>query len=283
MAFLKEGDRRYILGASRASLKRYEKDLLSDGWTAIRDGLEVKLCPSGDSEEVYILCRSEDRRLKEAAMHAKFEKRIDDGLAKLKAACAEKARSPAAVARSVGALLAKNGRAARLFKVRVVTRETKGCDVAWEKAEERRQWSELSEGCYLLRSNITDWPPEELWKAYVQLTEAETAFRIHKSDLQLRPIWHRKKERVQAHILVCFLAYVVWKTFGRLCSRAGLGDEPRRVFDELSQIKMADVVMKAKDGREIRRRCVAEPGKAQQVLLTMLRLRLPKQMYPIKM
>jgi hypothetical protein len=71
-----------------------------------------------------------------------------------------------------------------------------------------------------------------LWKAYIQLTEAESAFRIHKSDLNLRPIWHQKKERVQAHILVCFLTYVIWKTLARSCSASGLGDEPRKVFPE---------------------------------------------------
>jgi transposase len=283
VAFLKEGDRRYILGASRASLKRYEKELLSDDWTSVREGLEVKLCPSESSEEVFILCRSEDRRLKEAAMHAKFEKRIEDGLVKLSAACAVKQHKVSGVERRVGALLSQNSRAARLFQVNVAPRDSGGCDVKWEKIEAHRQWSELSEGCYLLRSNITDWSPEDLWKAYIQLTEAETAFRIHKSDLQLRPIWHQKKERVQAHILVCFLAYVIWKTFAQLCKRAGLGDEPRQVFDELSQIKMVDVVMKAKDGRKIRRRCIAEPTQEQKVLLTMLRMKLPKQIRHFEM
>src|SRR6266571_3841330 len=101
----------------------------------------------------------------------------------------------------------------------------------------------LSEGCYLLRSNVTDWSGEELWRAYMQLTEAEAAFRIHKSDLSLRPIWHQKKQRVQAHVLVCFLAYVLWKTLGQMCQAAGLGHEPRKVIDELGAIKLVDVVL----------------------------------------
>jgi transposase len=79
-----------------------------------------------------------------------------------------------------------------------------------------------------LRSNVTDWSPEELWRAYMQLTEAEAAFRIQKTGLQLRPIWHQKQERVEAHILVCFLAFVLWKTQAQLCQRAGLGNEPRK-------------------------------------------------------
>lgn len=282
--FLQEGGRRYILGAPRASLKKFEKQLRGEDWTTIRDGLQVKLCPSADdNKEVFILCRSEDRRLKEKAIHEKFEKHIVDGLTKIAASCAKTKRQEAVVQRSVGALLAKNSRAARLFRVHVKAREGGGCDVSWEKVETHREWSELSEGCYLLRTNITDWSAEDLWKAYIQLTEAETAFRIHKSDLQLRPIWHQKKERVQAHILVCFLAYVLWKSFSALCKRAGLGDEPRQVFDELSQIKMVDVVMQTKSGIEIRRRCIADPDKHQKLLLDMLRLRLPRQLRMAKM
>ena len=111
-----------------------------------------------------------------------------------------------------------------------------------------------------------------------KLTDAEAEFRIHKSDLKIRPVWHQKQERVQAHILVCFLAYVLWKTLGQLCQRAGLGDEPRKVFEELSQLRTVDVVLPTKSGVEIRRRCVAEPTKHQFILLQHLGLALPKQL-----
>ena len=90
---------------------------------------------------------------------------------------------------------------------------------------------------------MTDWTPEELWRAYMQLTEAEAAFRVHKSDLQIRPVWHHREHRVGAHILVCFLAYVLWKTLAASCRQAGLGDEPRQVFEELSEITLVDVVL----------------------------------------
>ena len=149
--------------------------------------------------------------------------------------------------------------------------------VSWTKREDWREWSNLSEGCYMLRSNIRDWSPEDLWKAYIQLTEAEDAFRIQKNDLRIRPIWHQKKERVLAHILVCFLAYVLWKTLGGLCRQAGLGDEPRKVFHELSQIKLTDVVLPARNGKEIRLRCVGTPTKHQLILLQRLKFILPKR------
>jgi hypothetical protein len=127
-----------------------------------------------------------------------------------------------------------------------------------------------------LRSNVTDWTDEALWRAYIQLTEAEAAFRIHKSDLSLRPIWHQKEDRVRAHILVCFLAYVLWKTLSALCQRAGLGDEPRRVLDELAEIRAVDVVLPTAEGIDIRRRCVTRPSDHQAILLHHLGLTLPK-------
>jgi transposase len=278
LEFLKQSGRRYILGASRATLRKFEQELLSEDWQTIREGLEVKECPSDDGQETYILCRSQDRRAKEAAIHAKFEKRIEDALTQMVKGCQKLKQKPGTLERRIGALLNKNSRARRLFRIEVKAREDGGADVIWEKVEANREWSQLAEGCYLLRTNIKDWKPEDLWKAYVQLTEAETAFRIQKSDLQLRPIWHQKKERVQSHILVCFLAYVVWKSIGQWCATAGLGNETRQVFDEIAQIKMVDVVMTTTTRQQIRRRCIAEPTKLQKILLDRLKLRLPRQL-----
>jgi len=115
-------------------------------------------------------------------------------------------------------------------------------------------------------------------QAYIQLTEAEAAFRIHKSDLKIRPVWHQKTERVQAHILVYFLAYVLWKTLAQMCKAAALGDEPRRVFEELAKIKAVDVVLPIRSGGRIRRRCVCQPTEHQAILLQRLGLSLPKNL-----
>ena len=133
-------------------------------------------------------------------------------------------------------------------------------------------------GCYILRSNVTQWSAQELWEAYIQPTEAEAAFRVHKSDLVLRPIWHQKSSRARAHIMVCFLAYVLWKTLSQWCKRAGLGTEPRKVFDELSQLKLLDVALPTRQGTEIRKRCVSRPTDHQALLLAQLGLRLPRQL-----
>ena len=129
-----------------------------------------------------------------------------------------------------------------------------------------------------LRSNIPDWSPEELWRTYIQLTEAEAAFRIQKSDLAIRPIWHQRKDRVQAHIFVCFLAYVLWKTLEQWQQRAGLGHSPRTILEELRRIQSTDVILPTHDGRDLRLRCVVRPDPAQAWLLDRLGLDLPERL-----
>ncbi len=282
--FLKEGDRRYIVGTPKSMLKKFEQQLLSEDWHAIREGLEVKLCASPDGEaEMFILCRSRDRREKEKAMHARFAQRIEERLMSMQARCRKQKRDPLKVSREVGRLLGQNSRAAGLFDVDVRQRDDGGTELVWQKVEAWQEWSELSEGCYLLRTNVADWSDEELWKADIQLTEAEAAFRIHKSDLSIRPIWHQKEDRVLAHILVCFLAYVLWKTLAALCERAGLGHEPRRVLEELKEIRVVDVVLPTRQGVEIRTRCVTKPSEHQEILLHKLGLNLPSRLKTFEM
>ena len=138
----------------------------------------------------------------------------------------------------------------------------------------------MSEGTYILRSNIAPWSDEELWKTYVQLTEAEAAFRVHKSDLCIRPIWHHKQARIKAHILICFLAYALWKTLQQWQSRAGLGDSARTILTELSRIHAADIVLPLADAskRKLRIRCVVRPDRSQALLLQRLGLKLPERL-----
>lgn len=276
--FLKQGGRRYILGTPKPQLRKFEQQLLEDDWTTVRDGVEAKVCPAPGGDEVFILCRSAERRNKDRAIHALFETRLEAGLEALKKSCQERKRKPVDVAKQLGRLLGKNSHASRLFSAKVTTRDNGSADVSWTKQQAWSDWAAAADGCYLLRTNITDWTPEALWHTYIQLTQAEAAFHINKSDLSLRPVWHHLERRVQAHILVCFLAYVLWKTLGQMCKAAGLGDEPRKVLDELRQIRVVDVVMKTKTGILIRRRCVTRPNRDQAVFLKRLRIELPSQL-----
>jgi transposase len=281
--FLKEGGRRYIMGTHKTLLRKYEKQLIAPDWNVVHEGLEVKLCADPDGgAETFILCRSAARREKEKAMHERFEKRIEEGLAALVKLAGKRSMTAVQVSHRVGRLLGQNTRAAGAFKTEVTTDASGKVVLKWEKVAAWRSWASLSEGCYLLRSNVSDWTAEELWRAYMQLTEAEAAFRIHKSDLSLRPIWHQKKERVQAHVLVCFLAYVLWKTLGQMCKAAGLGDEPRKVLDEIAAIQTVDVILPTRCGRQIRKRCVGKPTEHQAILLHKLGLRLPRTLETVE-
>lgn len=274
--FLKEGGRRYIVGTPKAMLRKHEKQLMEKDWATVHEGLEVKLCPDDDGgSEVFILCRSADRRQKEKAMHERFEKRIEEGLNALAKLAERRSMTPVQLAQRVGRLLGQNTRAAGLFKTEITADAQGKAQLKWEKVESWRSWSDLSEGCYLLRSNVSNWTAQELWRAYMQLTEAEKAFSIHKGDLSLRPVWHQKQSRVEAHVLVCFLAYVLWKTLGQMCAAAGLGDEPRKVLAEIAQTQMVDVVLPTRQGIEIRKRCISRPSEHQAILLSRLGLELP--------
>lgn len=275
---LKEDKRRYIIGTPKSMLQNFQAQLLSNDWDKVHEGLEVKRCESPDGDETFILCRSEERRKKEQAIHERFEKCIEEGLKKIETSCLKRKCDPITIAQRVGRLLGQNSRAAGLFETEIIKQTDGRAKLTWHKVEAWRNWAALSEGCYMLRTNINEWSGEELWKAYMQLTDAEAAFRIHKSDLKIRPVWHQKTERVQAHILVCFLAYVLWKTLAQMCKSAGLGDEPRRVFAELAKIRVVDVILPTRTCPSIRRRCVSQPTDHQAILLQRLGFNLPKNL-----
>ena len=282
LAWLRESGRRYIIGAPKSELKQFSAALAAtDSWRTIRDGIEVKLTDCPQTGETIILCRSAERRSKERAMHDKFSHRIEAALARLagRIAAAKRRLDPTQVNRQIGRILQQNQRAAARFEMHL---EDADCPAGFMLKVETKssfdEWADLSEGAYVLRSNIADWSDQQLWKAYIQLTQAEAAFRIQKDQLCLRPIWHQRADRVQAHILVCFLAFVQWKTLELWQQRAGLGNSPRTVLEELARIQSTDVILPTAAAGEIRLRCITEPDAAQAALLDRLGITLPKRM-----
>ena len=282
LTWLRETGRRYIIGAPTSELKHCEAALAeTSGWRVIREGVEVKLLNGTVPEERFILCRSADRREKERAMHEKFSTRIEESLKRLQGriAKAKKALDKAQVSRQIGRLLQRNSRAAARFETSLQDDDSAaGFTLRVEHSAEFDRWASMSEGAYVLRSNITDWTDEKLWKAYIQLTQAEAAFRINKYQLSVRPIWHQRDDRVEAHILVCFLAFVLWKTLEMWQQRAGLGNSPRTVLEEFARIQSHDVVLPMQAQGEVRLRCVTQPDAAQSVLLERLGMVLPKRL-----
>jgi transposase len=282
LAWLRHSGRRYIIGAPKSELKKFAAALAAaDGWRTVQDGVAVKLARHPETGETAILCRSADRRSKEKAMHDKFSRRIEEALERLAAriAGAKKRLDPAAVNQQIGRILQQNQRAAARFAIALEPdRGPAGFHLRVSYNASFDDWAALSEGAYLLRSNISDWSDQQLWKAYIQLTQAEAAFRIHKDQLNVRPIWHQREDRVQAHILVCFLAFVLWKSLEMWQQRAGLGNSPRTILEELARIPSHDVVLPTATHGQIRLRCVAQPDPAQAALLDRLGVVLPKRM-----
>jgi len=287
LAFLRERRGSYIVGTPKAMLRQFERHLTDQDWHGVQAGVEVKLVPGPAGAETFILARSTDRREKEKAMHDRFRERFEAGLTKLQQAAEKGALRDATIAHErLGRLKERYWRAAGAFAVQVTPIQKPAgkarLSITWTRNERWQEWAALSEGCYLLRTNLTEADPAVLWKRYIQLTEAEWAFRITKDELEIRPIWHQHEERVLAHILVCFLAYVLWKALAQWMRCAGLGDAPRTLVEDFAKIKSGDVVLKARwtDGREhpLRVRCVTTPDKAQKLLLNRLGLTLPQRL-----
>lgn len=278
LEWLRQRGSRYIVGTPKNQLRSFERLLLEGEWSTIREGLQVQLAPTDEGVETYILCRSDDRAAKEKAMRDRFALRIETGLTRLSAACAKRTHQPGVIERRLGRLLERNQRAARFYDVRVTTGDGGAARIEWTRREDAWTQACACDGCYVLRSNVTDWTAQDLWQAYIQLTEAEAAFRIHKESLQLRPVWHQTAQRVTAHILVCFLAYVLRKTLEGWCQRAGLGSSTTTILEELARIQSTDVVVPTHDQRQIRLRCVVRPDRAQAILLDRLGLNLPHRL-----
>jgi transposase len=282
LAWLRQSGRRYIIGAPKSELKKFGSELAhADGWRTVQEGVEVRLSRHPDTNETVILCRSAERRSKERAMHDKFSRRIEEALYRLAARISrsKKRLDGARVNRQIGRILQQNQRAAARFMIELTPdRCSAGFRLSIAYNGSFDDWAAVSEGAYLLRSNITDWSDRELWKAYIQLTQAEAAFRIQKNQLNVRPIWHQRQDRVQAHILVCFLAFVLWKSLEMWQQRAGLGNSPRTILEELARIQSHDVVLPTATHGQIRLRCVTQPDPAQAALLDRLGIVLPKRM-----
>ena len=319
LEFLRERGGSYIVGTPKAMLRQFERHLTNKDWHEVQAGVEVKLVPGPDGAETFILTRSHDRREKEKAMHERFIERMEAKLKRMQASAECGRLKDAGVAnRRLGRLQGQYWRAAAAFDVKIEpirrpTRQggpatarslarpsampwpaavTKACrspagkarlSITWTRNPRWTEWTALSEGCYLLRTNLTDTDPATLWKRYIQLTEAEWAFRITKDELEIRPIWHQKKDRVLAHILVCFLAYVLWKTLSQWMRAGGLGEAPRTLVEEFAKIKSGDVVLPTRTadgraGKTIRVRCVTTPDPAQKVLLNRLGLTIPRRL-----
>jgi transposase len=252
---------------------------LEDDWKRVREGIEVKLvhAPEGRAD-TFILCRSTDRRQKEAAIHDRFERIIEDRLARIQAAVESgRLRSRDVLQQRLGRVKSECSRVARAYLFEVEG-DADSLRFTWKKDQAKAEFLRHSEGAYLLRTNLSGHSEQELWSMYMQLNDAEAAFRTLKQDLSIRPIYHQLESRVKAHVLVCFLAYVLYRTLDRIAKEKDLGMTARKTLASLATIKSGDILLPLVDGRELRLRRVSRPDAKQAELLTRLGLDLPEKL-----
>lgn len=281
LEFIRHRGIRYLVGTPKSMLKKFERELLEINWQEVQPGVEIKLCKSPENTaETFLLCRSEGRKEKENGILSRFVTRLEEGLNQLVTRGEQgKLRNRQKVERQIGRMLQRNSRASSLFEI-TVEETGKGKDervrVHVKKNNARYEWALNTGGSYILRTNWQEQDPQRLWKTYIDLTEVEDAFRTTKSDLGIRPIFHQKQDRTQAHIFVCFLSLAMWRTLQQWMIASGLGSAPRKFLEEMREIKSVDVLLPARD-KTIRLRVVSTPPKGLKVLLQRMKLFLPNR------
>jgi len=283
LEFMRKTGARYLVGTPKSMLKKFERELLEQKWEEVQPGVEVKLCRSPEgTDDTFVLCRSFGRKEKENAILSRFVNRLETKLNDLAhQAQIGKTRDKQKVERRIGRLLEQNSRAASLFNV-TVTDKGEGLCIQITKNVERHEWAMETGGSYILRTNWTESDPKTLWNTYIQLTEVEDCFRTEKHDLGMRPIFHHKQNRTQAHILVCFLALTMWRTLQQWMKASRLGTAPRKLLEELRELKSLDVLLPTRE-KIIRLRMVATPSRELKVLLQRLKILIPNRPKMIEM
>jgi hypothetical protein len=297
LAFLSEPGRRYLLSTKRHALNAFPSELASPGWQRLPDNLDVEVKLLQRHDVHYLLARSKPRRAKERAIRRRQRRGLAKALQKLHARVHKgRLQKRDKILEAVGRLKERFPKAHPFVAIRVgaTDREfTYTWNVAKFKDALRR------DGAYLLRSNQAGWSAQEFWETYIQLTVVERAFRVLKTNLLLRPIWHHYSGRTQAHVFICVLAYALWKTLDHLAKRAGLmtlirkpdpfrgaaAPKPRPmtpevILRELSCIQMGDIHLPTTDGRQLVLRRVARPGGEAKRILNALGLELPERLSP---
>ena len=294
LAAIRKRGGEYLVGTPRSQMKQFEAELLKEDWTQVRPEVKVKRVTIPQGEETYILCRTEGRQEKEKAIRKRFSSRMEDALKRLaKTIAAGRLKDRNKMERRLGGIQARHGSVKDMYEVAL--RDTpQGVRLFWQVKEDRQDWRKLREGSYMLRTNLKADAAEQLWSQYMQLTEAEAAFRALKSELSIRPVFHQLERRVKAHVMVAFLGYALWVTLKHLLKRrspiapketsTGVDNmvplSPMKAIALLSTLQSADIILPTTDGRELRLRRVTEPSPDQKSLLHQLRISLPDRFEP---
>jgi transposase len=297
LEFLSEPDRRYLLATRRAELKLFQAELGKTDWQRLPDNPGVAVKALLREGVHYLLARSNERKKKERAIRRCQRRSLAVALRKLQTRIARgRLKKRDKILEVIGRLKGRFPKAARFVNL-TVTDKTVALKVEWDV--DKFKDTLRRDGAYLLRSNQGGWTAQEFWETYMQLAAVERAFRVLKSELLLRPIWHHYSGRTQAHVFVCVLAYALWKTLDHLAKQAGLqtlihkpdllrrnaAPKPRPmtpdvILRELSQIMIGDIELATTDGRRLIFRRVARPNTEQKRILQALGIVMPDRLSP---
>ena len=261
----------YLVGTPKGRLSRYEQELFEKPWQQVRDGVDVKLLADGD--EMLVLARSRDRVNKERSMRRRDMKQLWKKLLKLQAMNLDRDN----LLLKLGAAKGQHPAAWRLVNVTI---QSENEAMVFSLRKDRLRERMRREGRYLLRTNLTDNDPEKMWKLYMQLVQVEEAFKNLKGDLAIRPVYHQKEKRIEAHIFMAFIAYAMHVTLRRRLQNLAPGLTPRAVLEKFSAVQMIDVHLPTTDGRKIVLSRYTQPEPELQILLNQLRLCFPPQPPP---
>ena len=268
---------RYLVGTPRGHLTRYEAALSGKPWDTVRENVRVKFLSK--DKEMYILAESQDRRKKEKAIRLRKLRRF---LSRLKELREQKTIDRDKLLKKIGAAEKDAGRFARLLDVTIpaLSEPINEATFYWKINRSKYRQVYSRDGRYLLRTNQTATEAAELWKQYMVLTEVEEAFRNLKGDLAVRPIYHQLEHRIEAHIFVAFLSYCLHVTLRQMARAYSPGLTPRSILEQMKEIQMIDVHIPTTDGGKLKMSRYTKPDKAQQLLLSRLKLKLPPQPPP---
>jgi transposase len=298
LQFLGRSGRRYLLATKRGELAAFAKHSRAGGWRRLNDNPDVEVKLLKRKRVHYLLARSRPRRQKERAMRRRQRRGLARALEKLKKRIdAGRLKNRDKILESVGRLKGRFPKARPFVAITVTKAEPAVLSWSWLRAKFREALA--GDGAYLLRSNQDGWSATEFWETYIQLTVVERAFRVLKSELLLRPVWHHYSGRTQAHVMICVLAYALWKTLDHLAKRAGLETQihkpdphraeaapkprpmtPEVILRELGQIAIGDIELETTDGQKLVLRRVARPMGEPKRILEALRLEIPERLSP---
>lgn len=280
LEILRQHEGQYLVGTPRSQLKQFERELLTEGWQAIREDVEVKLVWNPEGKETYVLCRSEGRKEKEKAIRSRQMKRVEEGFTKLSGRMAKgQIKDEVKIQRQIGAIFARNPQVRGLYEAKL-QKSRNQLTLQWQVTAAKKNWADIRDGYYLLRTNLKNQNPEELWEKYMQLMEAEAAFRALKSELAVRPIWHKKGPRVEAHILVAFLGYALWVTLKHSLKHARLPLSPMKALHLAARVQSGDILLETTDRRKLRLRRISRRDPESAQLFEALKIHLPERLTP---